>query len=224
MPSTTGTPVHYGQIVRASAEPCSGEQVHRYTVGKESGHLPNTTGTPVHYGQTVRASAGGPALRVTNSVMSVAPGTRAALSGDTARSLFMSTSVNGTRGAVVVAGPGLRQQAWRRRRRQCCTGGSRANNQGPVPMSKQAGRRMRRVCAGTPVHYEQTVGEEDAARVCGYNSTLCANSQGGGCGECVRVHRYSMSKQAGPARHAEERRVAHSRAPGADTRSLFSST
>jgi len=32
---------------------------------------------------------------------------------------------------------------------------------------------MRRVCAGTPVHYEQTVGEvEDAARVCGDTGTL----------------------------------------------------
>jgi len=28
------------------------------------------------------------------------------------------------------------------------------------------------VCAGTPVHYEQTVWEEDAARVCGYTGTL----------------------------------------------------
>jgi hypothetical protein len=34
-------------------------------------------------------------------------------------------------------------------------------------MSKQSGRRMRRVCAGTPVHYEQTLREEDAASVCG---------------------------------------------------------
>jgi len=35
------------------------------------------------------------------------------------------------------------------------------------------------VCAGTPVHYEQTVRE------------------GGGCGERVWVHRYTMSKQSG---------------------------
>ena len=39
-------------------------------------------------------------------------------------------------------------------------------------MSKQSERRMRRVCAGTPVHYEQTVREEDAARVCVYTGTL----------------------------------------------------
>ena len=56
---------------------------------------------------------------------------------------------------------------------------------------------MRRVCTGTPVHYEQTVREEDAASVHGYTGTLCANSQGGGCGECARVHRYTMSKQSG---------------------------
>jgi len=32
---------------------------------------------------------------------------------------------------------------------------------------------MWHVCAGTPVHYEQTVREEeDAARVCGYTDTL----------------------------------------------------
>ena len=71
LPSTTGTPVHYGQTVRASAEHhrytgtlwansrgiCRALRVHRYTMGKQSGHLPSTTGTPVHYGQTVRASA-----------------------------------------------------------------------------------------------------------------------------------------------------------------------
>ena len=50
------------------------------------------------------------------------------------------------------------------------------------------GRRMRRVCAGTPVHHEQTVrlsfhgnwwkaGEEEAASVCGYTGTPRANSQ-----------------------------------------------
>ena len=38
-------------------------------------------------------------------------------------------------------------------------------------MSKQSGRRMRRVCEGTLVHYEQTVREEDAASVCGYTGT-----------------------------------------------------
>jgi hypothetical protein len=37
---------------------------------------------------------------------------------------------------------------------------------------------MRRVCTRTPVHYEQTV-------------------RGGVCGECVCVHRYTMSKQSG---------------------------
>jgi hypothetical protein len=33
---------------------------------------------------------------------------------------------------------------------------------------------MRRVCTGTPVHYQQTVGEEeeDAASVCVYTGTL----------------------------------------------------
>jgi len=49
------------------------------------------------------------------------------------------------------------------------TGTLRANSQG---------RMMGRVCTGTPVHYEQTV-------------------RGGGCGECVRVYRYTMSKQSG---------------------------
>ena len=46
-------------------------------------------------------------------------------------------------------------------------------------MSKQLGTRMRRVRMGTPVHYEQTVREEDAASV------------------LVRVHRYTMSNQSG---------------------------
>ena len=42
-----------------------------------------------------------------------------------------------------------------------------------LKLSWQGRRRMRRVCAGTPVHYEQTVREEeDAARVCGYTGTI----------------------------------------------------
>ena len=45
-------------------------------------------------------------------------------------------------------------------------------------MSKQSGKRNRRVCTGIPVQYEQT-------------------ARGGGCGECVRVRRYSVSKQSG---------------------------
>ena len=53
------------------------------------------------------------------------------------------------------------------------------------------------MCAGKPVHYEQTVVEKDAPRVCGYAGTLWANSQGAGCDACVRVHRYTMSKQSG---------------------------
>ena len=64
-------------------------------------------------------------------------------------------------------------------------------------MSNQSGKRMRRVCAGTPVHYERTAREEDAASVCGYTGTLQASSQEGECGECVQVHRYTMSKQSG---------------------------
>jgi len=39
-------------------------------------------------------------------------------------------------------------------------------------MSKQSGRRIRRVCAGTLVHYEQTVREEVEASVSGYTGTL----------------------------------------------------
>jgi len=39
-------------------------------------------------------------------------------------------------------------------------------------MSKQSGRRMRRVCTGSPVLYEQTVREEDAASVYGFTGTL----------------------------------------------------
>ena len=65
-------------------------------------------------------------------------------------------------------------------------------------MSNQSERKLRRVCAGTPVHYGQTVTEEDPASVQGYTGTLWANSQGGGCGECARVHRYTMGKQSGP--------------------------
>ena len=38
---------------------------------------------------------------------------------------------------------------------------------------------------------------KQSAGVCGYTGTLRANSQGGGGGECVRVHQYSMSKQSG---------------------------
>jgi len=55
------------------------------------------------------------------------------------------------------------------------------------PLAKRArpGRRMRRVCARTPVHYTR---EEDAASVCVYTGTL---HEGGGCGGCVRVHRYT---------------------------------
>jgi len=42
------------------------------------------------------------------------------------------------------------------------------------------------MCAGKPVHYEQTVREEDAASVCGYTDTLWANSQeGGSAGVCA---------------------------------------
>jgi len=37
---------------------------------------------------------------------------------------------------------------------------------------------MRRVCTGTPVHREQTVWEPVS------------------CGECVRPHRYTVSKQS----------------------------
>ncbi len=44
--------------------------------------------------------------------------------------------------------------------------------------SKQSGRRMRRVCEGILVHDEQTVRDGDAASVCGYTGTICANSQG----------------------------------------------
>ena len=43
---------------------------------------------------------------------------------------------------------------------------------------RQSGRWMRRVYADTMVHYEQT-------------------SHQGGYGECVRVQRYTMSKQSG---------------------------
>jgi len=63
-------------------------------------------------------------------------------------------------------------------------------------MSKHSGRGR---CAGTPVDYEQTVREEDAASVHGYTGTLWANSQGEGA---MRVHRYTMSKQSGRGRFA----------------------
>ena len=71
------------------------------------------------------------------------------------------------------------------------------------------GRRTRRVPTGTLVHYEYTLRtpcqarEEDAASAYGYTGTLRANSQdtvsgqGGGRGECLRVHWYTMSKQSG---------------------------
>jgi len=45
---------------------------------------------------------------------------------------------------------------------------------------------MRRVCKGTPVVSSEQSGD-------GWPG------HGGGCGECVRVHRYTMSKQSGPA-------------------------
>ena len=31
----------------------------------------------------------------------------------------------------------------------------------------------------------------------GYTGQLLANSQGGGCGECARLHRYTMGEQSG---------------------------
>ena len=71
-------------------------------------------------------------------------------------------------------------------------------------MGKQPGRRMRRVCKGTPVHYGQIVREEDAASVCGYIGTLWANSQGPATDSLhgaqlahQLVHWYTMSKQSG---------------------------
>ena len=66
------------------------------------------------------------------------------------------------------------------------------------------GRRMRRVCTGTPVHYEQTYREEDTASVHWYTGNIMSKEsgnewpgqvQGGGYGECVRVHWYTMSNQ-----------------------------
>jgi hypothetical protein len=53
-------------------------------------------------------------------------------------------------------------------------GGQEPRREGPgrYIMSKQSGGRMRRVCTGTPVHYEQTVREEDAAGVYGYTGAL----------------------------------------------------
>jgi len=65
------------------------------------------------------------------------------------------------------------------------------------------------VCEGTPVHYEQTVRERvprpgsRMRRVCegrpaNYEQTVKNQwpGQGGGRGDCVRVHRYTMSKQS----------------------------
>ena len=46
-------------------------------------------------------------------------------------------------------------------------------------MSRQSGRRMRRVCAGTLVQYQQTI------------------RSGGGCSECAREHWDTMSEQLG---------------------------
>ena len=106
-------------------------------------------------------------------------------------------------------------------------------------MSKQLGRSIRRACAGTPVHYEQIVREEGAASVCGYTGTLRANSQGDGCSECVRVNRYTMSKQSGRRMHmrlwqsggddgdpgdGDDGMSDDGGAAGAYTRPLFSST
>jgi len=54
------------------------------------------------------------------------------------------------------------------------TGTLRANGQ--VEMHREEAARleksMRRACTGTPVHYEQTVREENAASVYGYTGTL----------------------------------------------------
>jgi hypothetical protein len=54
-------------------------------------------------------------------------------------------------------------------------------------MSKQSGlRTRRRVCAGTPVHYEQTVREdEEPASICGYTGTECVQYGQAGCGPAV---------------------------------------
>ena len=52
------------------------------------------------------------------------------------------------------------------------------------------------MCTGTLVHYEQTVSGR-------------ARGQGAGCGECVRVHRYTMSKQS-----RDEREALHPGRPG----------
>ena len=40
------------------------------------------------------------------------------------------------------------------------------------------------MCKGTPIRYEHTV-------------WTAWPGQGGGCSECVRVHRYTVSKQSG---------------------------
>jgi len=39
-------------------------------------------------------------------------------------------------------------------------------------VSKQSGKRMRRMCAGTLVHHEQAAREEDEASTCRYTGTL----------------------------------------------------
>jgi len=168
--SSQGTPPHTASPLQLSLTVCSwctGEcvRVHRYTISRQAGnwcgvwpgrrmrraHARPCTSTPVHYEQAVREE-----------------------------------------NAASVCG---------------CTGTLRASSQGGecgecvwvhrYTMSNQSGKRMRRVCAGTPVHYERTAREEDAASVCGYTGTLQASSQEGECGECVQVHRYTMSKQSG---------------------------
>jgi len=62
--------------------------------------------------------------------------------------------------------------------------------------------RMRRVCTDTPVEYEQTVrGRHNRMRECVRVHRYTMSKQSGydttGCGKCARVHRYTMSKQSG---------------------------
>jgi hypothetical protein len=46
------------------------------------------------------------------------------------------------------------------------------DSRGTRGQARDAGRRMRRACTGTPVHHEHTVREEDAAGAYRYTSTL----------------------------------------------------
>ena len=65
------------------------------------------------------------------------------------------------------------------------------------------------MCAGTPVHHEQTVRKADAASVCGYTGTLRANSQEWHKLRCRPAGAAARAAASDPAAAAAAARAAH---------------